>query len=192
MKFNDFKQDLEYSTKHDKFWKEIYMSFFPSMAEMSSIVTDIELQKKGIDRVLTLENGKRILIDEKMRRSIYTDILLEYKSNSNKDENDGWINKNLEINYIAYAFMPIQTVYMLDWNMLKRTWLKYGGEWYKKAKAKQDGLCFVSADNELYNTLSIAIPIYILLDKMIESTVITLPIVTYQKTTTDNMTLKGV
>ena len=67
----------------------------------------------------------------------------------------GWIEKDLAIDYLAYAFMPSRTVYLFDWLMLRRAWGQFGDEWKRKYKIPP-------AQNNGYKTHSVAVPIKVL------------------------------
>lgn len=157
---NDFIQDLKWANdeKLTPFWEAIYYEFFPDVLSISGTIESMDLQKMGVDRVVHLENGKRFLIDEKIRKSDWPDILLEYKSAAEYNT-PGWIEKPLSIDYLAYAFCPSQTCYLFDWVSLKRVWRYYGEKWKKEYPT-------ILAKNEGYTTLSVAVPISVLCDKI--------------------------
>lgn len=126
-------------------------------------------QSLGIDRVIHLKTGKTIHIDEKKRREVFNDFALEYKSVSDQGEaKPGWIVKSLLIDYIAYAFMPIQTVYLLDWLSLKRAWREKCKKW------KEDGFFIAKAQNKGYVTYSLCVPVETLLNEINKPIKITL------------------
>lgn len=175
-KYNDFNTDLKFSieSSSELFWQSIYSIAFPDMICQMPNIENSQSQHLGVDRIIHLKSGRTLYIDEKKRRDDWGDILLEYKSNSNNYKNDGWMNKQLLIDYLAYAFMPKQKVYLLDWLSLRRVWLNCGVDWLQKAKSRQEGFRIVSANNNKYKTLSIAIPTDILLEKMNNYQIITL------------------
>lgn len=174
---NDFYTDLQYSSQcsEEPFWQAVYKRAFPNMLFAQPATKNGQGQQLGIDRVIQLDSGKTILIDEKKRRTEYNDILLEYHSNNTKPILDGWMNKDLLVDYIAYAFMKSQKVYLFDWLSLKRAWLSNGSEWFSKAKNKQDGFKIVVADNRYYKTLSIAVPTQVLLSAIIQPIIVEMP-----------------
>lgn len=158
---NDFRQKLEWanSEKLNPFWEAVYYEFFPDILAISNTIEDLELQKMGVDRVIHLENGKRYLIDEKIRENDWPDILLEYKSVADEYETIGWVEKPLSIDYLAYAFCPSQTCYLFDWVSLKRVWRYYGEKWKREYRT-------IKAQNNGYVTYSVAVPISILISKI--------------------------
>ncbi len=154
---NDFHEQLKEASdpKHDVFFRSAYDTFFGNVSFMSGTFDDIGLQRKGYDRLVILSNEKKYIIDEKIRKipsAMYNDILLEYESSPG---NVGWIEKDLSVDYIAYAFTD--HVYMLNWVELKRLWRHLGKIWIKQ-------LHIVEAQNPNYVTKSVAVPI----DKMKE------------------------
>lgn len=149
---HDFNERLHFSLKasDEPFWNAIYKKAFPTLID-SKIVNDLRLQKLGIDRVLYFTNGKKIFIDEKKREGVWQDILLEYIS-IDYNNTPGWIEKNLAIDYLAYAFMPIYRVYLYPWDILQRAWLHYKDNWLDKYP-------HIESKNKSYSTWSVAIPI---------------------------------
>lgn len=108
-------------------------------------------QYNGVDRIIYLENGKTLTIDEKIRSKNYDDILLEFISNDKKNT-PGWMEKDLAIDYLAYAFLPSKTAYLFDWRMLKLAWASYKQAW-------KDNYKIAKAENEHYFTHSVCVPI---------------------------------
>lgn len=154
VKTNHFNEDLSYSIKasEESFWEQIYRKAFPNFVSMMGCPGDFESQRMGIDRVILLSNGLTLKIDEKKRRDDRTDILLEYLSND-KTGAPGWIEKDLAIHYLAYAFMPSKQCYLFDWPMLRAAWIHWGETRWKKIYS------IPPAHNTGYDTYSVAIPI---------------------------------
>lgn len=164
---HDFHKQLDFSllASHEPFWNAVYAKAFPTMVDLKT-VDDMAKQRIGIDRVIYLKNGKEILIDEKKRTEVWQDILLEYISVDTTGA-PGWIEKDLAIDYIAYAFMPIQTVYLYPWDFLKRAWNHYKEEWLPKYQ-------HVPAYNNGYVTYSLAVPIKVLQNAVTSASIIKL------------------
>jgi len=197
-KVNIFKKDLDFSNaaSEEKFWQEIYQQAFPNMifAQLCINETKTQNQDLGIDRCIMLESGKCLYIDEKKRRpdQKFHDILLEFGNryvDTNTFKYDGWMNKELLIDYLAYAWLAWYKVCLLDWQILNRVWQINCFEWIEKAKEsfilKNKGLkpknefMLVEAfnpdkENPIWITYSVALPTKTLLDKMNETRVIQL------------------
>lgn len=155
----DFHADNAYSlaASGETFWLAVYRKAFPTMTRCE-ICTDTTRQRQGIDRVLTLSNGRTVNVDEKKRAQEYGDILLEYVS-ALEYKTPGWIEKDLAIDYLAYAFMRSHRCYLFPWPMLHRAWVQYGQAWkdkYGKVTAK------TKTGGSTYQTLSVPVPIAIL------------------------------
>lgn len=134
----------------EAFWTSVYKKAFPGMVTHALASGDVPTQRMGIDRLVLLSNGRTLYIDEKKRAREYPDILLEYVSVDTTGA-PGWMEKDLAIDYLAYAFMQSGRCYLFSWPLLRRTWFNYREKWllqYPIIKAKNDG----------YNTLSVAIP----------------------------------
>lgn len=153
---HDFRERLAWSEtqSHEPFWDAVYRKAFPDMVNHMLCSGDTSSQRQGIDRVIHLSSGKNIHIDEKKREKVWTDILLEYISNDRTCA-PGWMEKDLTIDYLAYAFMPTKRCYLFPWPILRRAWLHYRGAW-------MDTYERVPAQNNGYRTYSLAIPIDIL------------------------------
>jgi hypothetical protein len=172
-KSKTFSDDLMYSTSQadDPLWQALYRKAFPGFESMQ-LITDIHEQKRGRDRVIRLTSGHTYYVEEKKRRKSWGDILLEYISVDSKNI-PGWICKDLDIDYLAYAFMDNRIAYLFPWPILKRAWKHYGTSWIEQANAHKDGFDIVIADNMTYKTHSVAVPIKTLLRTMRSGMIIT-------------------
>lgn len=142
MTIHNFDDSLQVS--HDAadspLWEEIYRKAFPDFLIMADHRNDGYWQRLGIDRSITLNSSKQILVDEKVRRKDYGDILLEYMS-SEEAQTPGWVCKPLLADYIAYCIIPARIVYMLPVIQLQMAWLANGEQWkyvYGKCEAKNN------------------------------------------------------
>ena len=151
---NEFVADLAYSNDDELFWDSVYRKAFPNLVCHKMADGDHPTQRQGIDRILLLSNGRTLYVDEKKRRRDREDILLEYCSNDRTGA-PGWIEKDLAIDYMAYAFMPSRRVYLYPWQMLRRVWIAFGEQWKKECD-------IIPAPNNGYTTYSVAVNIPIL------------------------------
>lgn len=153
---HDFHERKAYSLRagDESFWSAVYAEYFADLARIETVEYPDPRQFKGIDRVLHMTSGDSVTIDEKKRARDYPDILLEYLSNS-RTRSLGWVEKPLYTDYIAYAFMPSQTVYLYPAYLLRRAWLQNKLTWLQKYPPKR-------ADNHGYYSLSCAVPIDVL------------------------------
>lgn len=153
---HDFKEQLIYSeiSGDEPFWDAIYRKAFPNMVNHMTCNGDTHSQRMGIDRLIMLASGRVLTIDEKKRKEEYPDILLEYISVDTTNA-PGWIEKDLSIDYLAYAFMKSKRVYLFDWLALRRSWGNFKNKWLGSYP-------HISAQNNGYKTLSVAVPTEIL------------------------------
>lgn len=154
---HDFKTDLAFSdaASDESFWWNIYKTAFIDMVDWARCQGNNTGQRAGVDRVIVLSNGKTLSIDEKKRRDNWSDILLEYGSFNNGNKVlEGWINKPLSIDYLAYAFMPRRTAILFPWNLLQAAWRKNSETWLLSPTYKK-----VKAQNKNYITHSVAVPV---------------------------------
>lgn len=157
-KINNFEENLAFSHNagEEPFWDAVYKKAFPDMENHMLCTKKCQGQYLGIDRIIQLTSGKTVYIDEKKRQTEYSDILLEYISND-KTGSAGWMEKELQIDFLAYAFMKSQRVYLFPWLILRRVWKRFGNEWKSKYHLPP-------ARNAHYNTLNVAVPTKELLD----------------------------
>lgn len=124
-----------------EWWIPIYRQAFPKLMTAVSIRDDGWAQRGGIDRVLTLQCGRTYTVDEKVRTENWPDILLEQWSDEER-RIPGWIQKPLACDFIAYAYAPTETCYLLPVAPLQRAWRQRGKEWivaYGTRRARNPG-----------------------------------------------------
>jgi len=167
-KVHEFRECLEWSEKasDEPFWEAVYRKAFPNMLWCKACSGNTVGQRRGVDRLIYLANDRVLRIDEKKREEVYDDILLEFLSVDTTGA-AGWIEKNLAIDYLAYAFMPDKRVYLFDWLMLRRVWVNFGEGWKRQYP-------IIKAQNNGYQTHSVAVPIETLRSKVSLATVIQL------------------
>lgn len=165
---HDFHKCLAFSEQAqlEPFWEQVYRKAFPTMHHWE-YCKDLYWQLKGVDRTIYLNNGHQYHIDEKIREKVWPDILLEHTSNNVK-KSPGWMEKDLNLDFFAYAFLPIKTVYLFSWPLLRTAWIAHRDEWKSIYK-------MIASDNGWYYTYSVAIPIPVLLQAVSEATIIKLP-----------------
>lgn len=129
MKYNEFKQDLEYSfdSSEDEVLNEFYRRKFPNLKSIK-FCDDLQTQRKGVDKILYFNNGNSFTIDEKKRRSDYGDILLEIWSIDRKKR--GWLFTT-QCDYIVYIILSSKKIYFLPTILLKRAWVSNSAKWLK-------------------------------------------------------------
>lgn len=163
---NDFGRDLAWShaQSDDPMWEQVYRSAFPTFAGMQSVSADGWAQRGGIDRQVFLADGTVLKIDEKARRKVWPDFCLEYWSDEAR-RIPGWIAKPLTMDYLAYAFVPTRTCYLLPWHSLRRAWWLHRNDWVAQYRE-------VRAQNPGYTTVSVAVPINVVLDAIRDAMVV--------------------
>lgn len=146
-------------------WHEVYRAAFPGFAAAVCVRDDGWAQRGGIDRVITLKSGRTITVDEKVREKDWPDVLLERWSDEAR-EIPGWVQKPLACDFIAYAFIPSQTCFLLPTLTLQRAWRIYGRDWCSKYGT-------VRARNNGYVTASIPVPRAVLFNSMSDAMQVT-------------------
>lgn len=163
---HDFKTQLAWSEKAstEPFWDAVYRKAFPNLVNHMQCTGDTSSQRQGVDRVIHLSNSKTLYVDEKKRQQVWPDILLEYIS-VDRTNAPGWIEKDLTIDFLAYAFMPTLQCFLLPWPTLRLAWQQNKAEWLETFK-------LIPAKNPAYTTWSVAIPRKILFRAMWGATLI--------------------
>lgn len=162
---HDFEASLAWgeSASEEQFWEAVYFRAFPGIVSLSRSGRDNVAQRVlGIDRYVHLSSGKTLAIDEKRRRKDWGDVLLEWMSDDVSGA-PGWIEKDLQIDFLAYGFVESKRCLLFCWPMLRRAWLRFGDEWKQKAEQGADGFKVVVADNVgrsggRYRTHGVAVP----------------------------------
>lgn len=142
--------------ENDPFWLYVYQQAFPDFLDWVDLRPDMNSQHKGRDRKVILSGGSELYTDEKLRPDKYwTDTLLEYRHVPKGDGEPwpGWIEKPLQIDYLAYAFQwpGGGACYLYPWKELQTAWNKYSAEWFKQYSD-------IPAENNSYVTHSLGIP----------------------------------
>lgn len=171
---HDFAQSLALSHEYEDapWWQEVYSKAFPNFHSMMSVRKDGWAQRAGIDRVIQLKSAKTVKVDEKVRSKDWGDIALERWSDMEK-KTPGWIQKELDCDFIAYAFVPSQRCYLFPFQTLRRAWLLEGKNWIDLAESGSGGFHIVHAKNKGYTTESVAVPTEILLASIRQAMVVT-------------------
>ena len=139
-------------------WWEVYHQAFGDRLEATLCVRhDGWAQRGGIDRQLILTDGTILKVDEKVRYKDYPDFFLEVSSDDSRRPPDGWMEKPLTCDFIAYAFVPSQTCYLLPYQLLKCAWDQHKRGWWTEYGLK-------SVPNRGYTTTGIPVPIPVVLD----------------------------
>jgi hypothetical protein len=171
---NNFAADLAWShgQSDQPFWEPVYRKAFPTLASCVNVPADGWQQRAGVDRVLVLSDSKTLYVDEKVRRKDRPDIALEIYSDE-RAKKKGWAIKPALSDFIAYAFLPTQTCFLLPFHLMQRALRDNWVTWTSNAEQSRLGFQQVRAQNPGYTTLSIAVPIMVLLDAMSDSMVVT-------------------
>lgn len=164
---HSFRESLERSKGYADatWWLDVYRAAFPDLQAAVCVRNDGWAQRGGIDRVLTLTSGKTLTVDEKVREQDWPDILLEYWSDRDR-KTPGWVAKDLACDFIAYAFVPSQTCYLLPFQTLRQAWRKNCKDWVARHRR-------VEANNGSYVTVSVAVPTEVLLRSLTASMKVT-------------------
>lgn len=132
-KENNFDKNLAESQNKEIIFDKFYEAVFPNLSRIEK--TDIENDKRGIDKIITLMSGEKLKIQEKFREVDYGDFLIEcFHKFENGSQKIGWLY-SMVTNFIVYK-VP-KKIYIIDCNEL-RTWINKNWKFfdnlpYKKA-----------------------------------------------------------
>lgn len=108
-----FNKDLQYS--HDD---RVLNAYYKHKGfKYIQVITDLETQKKGIDKILHYGRNQSITIDEKKRRTTYDDLLVETMKNVEQNKK-GWLYYT-QADYIIYWIEPLNKFYILKFKKLQ-------------------------------------------------------------------------
>lgn len=181
------------SVKASAVWEPFYRGHFTGfvgMVELPNIRCTAQLL--GIDHVVTLSSGKQYRVDAKVRNMAYPgDFLLEYLGDEARGA-PGWIEKDLQADYLAVIWMRSRCGALLPFESLRLAWVRRGEEWKAKAlygcsrpwpkrHEGSDGFCHVMAGNRdartgrTWRTLSVCVPMDVLLDEVRDGALYDIP-----------------
>ena len=149
------------------FWDEAYQRYFGTVHKVERF-TERRQQRSGRDTRVTLQGGEIIHVQEKSRdRDDDRDIALEFEHKGQRYNAPGWVDLDLQIHYLAYAFVPLRKVYFFPWPQLRRAWIEHGEDW--------KSLCpVIGSLNDGYTTYCVCVPVTILFKAIVEASVIQL------------------
>ena len=172
MSSNDFRTDLAWSESHhkDQWWEPYYRKAFPTLISVATVPGPSPAQRAGIDKFVMLKGGKRLAVDEKIRRNRPpTDFVLEFQ-HVPTDQGppwDGWIEKeNSHTDFIAYGFLEFRVAFFIPFPTLQTAWVRHNEQW----KAKYGILKAANPrENPRYHTHFVAVPAAMLLGCILDA-----------------------
>lgn len=165
-----FIDDLKHSeaAEHERYWQSVYLEAFGNVAAQVKC-NGYATQRAGVDRLVYLDTHHCLYIEEKLREpnercsDPEKDIALEYLSNDRTGA-PGWIEKDLTVDFLAYAWESTGTCLLLPWLLLRRAWRLNADRWKALASSNDhNGFWHVKSINNRdteneYTTISIAVP----------------------------------
>lgn len=158
-----FSQRVESTGVFPRYYRNLFGEFFHG----EEFQTDLSVQRRGIDRIIKLNDGE-IKVDEKVdmfpRETIFLEFWSAFESNQL-----GWFHTS-EADYTVYTF-PNGEVYWIPMKPVRRVWRAKIGEWMaehgdhgKPFKIINDG------KRGVYTAYGVGIPKYklmVALDEMV-------------------------
>jgi len=147
--FRDSLQ-LSNSVARDARWEALYRQAWPDVVGVEYI-TDVTIQRHGIDRLLYFVDRPSIAVEEKYDSQAVENFFLEYWS-AVETNTPGWIRKPLRCDYFVYVCPNIYNAYILPWPELQAAWIAQADHWVKTYGPKH-------VRNPAYTTVGVAVPI---------------------------------
>lgn len=172
MSANDFQTDLEWSeSQHSsEWWEPYYKKAFPTMVSVIKVPGPSSAQRAGVDKFVVLPGGKKVAVDEKVRRNRDgSDIGLEYEHVPVNGESPwpGWIEKtNTFTDFVAMGFPTTRLAFFFPFLPLQTAWKQNGPSW----KFRFD--CKPSANpkiNPRYHTWNCYVPTEVVLGTILQA-----------------------
>ena len=162
---NDYEDSLRIERENSEKLNSVYRKMLPNIHKIV-INKDKHTQYLGIDKLLYIDGVENPLrIEEKYRTEWYHDIALEYISNSSTN-NPGWMEKYTLCDYLFYAVLPKSYLIWLYWPHLKWLWELHKHEWIPYGIQEVKGFKYIVAFNKGYTTLSVGVPIELLVQEL--------------------------
>ena len=153
MKLNNFDEDLKYEKENSKIFDDFYEKLLPTLSKIERAT--VEQERQGIDKILFLSDGRKIKVQEKIRRIDYGDFLIEF-GHKNGFYKLGWI-ANIKAHFIFYLaganIYIVSVLKLLAWIKQNKDYLKQlkwvkayneqGNYWTYSKAVKWDKLDFV-------------------------------------------------
>jgi len=160
---HDFIERLEWSgaLSDESAWVSMYRRLWPDMISAVRVDADSAYQRRGIDRIVLLNNGRQLWIDEKKRARDYGDFLCEVGSARSWDKSGpgaghriGWtLDPSKECDFIAYAVMPNSVCHLIPFELLRQAAVEFVEKW-KAADLRYPRL----ARSSSWVTANVAVP----------------------------------
>lgn len=132
MDHNTFQHDLAQSNSPaiTEWWTTSHKTAFGHSYIYSHLERDLEKQKVGIDRIVSLTECRTITLEEKLDYTTYSNFALEVESTAGKTK--GWIEKDIAATLFAYGFKQTNTTYYFPTPLLLHAWHTHKAEWLSR------------------------------------------------------------
>lgn len=156
---NDFESQLATSNDPAKeaFWTAAYRQAFPGYVATLFNPDFNMAQRRGVDAVVLLADGRTLRVDNKERHQDFGDVLLEHKHifKNGAFKGPGWIEKKALCDFIAYAILPTSVVYFFPWVPLQAAWMCNRERWLQGGRVYNPP----PAPNRDYDTCNVAVSV---------------------------------
>ena len=171
-KVYEFKKDLATSQAEQAAagWYKIYELMFRDFNNMAE-VKDRALQAKQVDRILLLDNGAELRIEEKVDKYDNQRIALEMWADT-EHSRAGWLSKPSLAHWIAYKKVALGECLFLPPNALKNAYMANKEKWGEKANLEIEDFKVGRAQNKGYSSINLLVPIKELLKTVKEARLI--------------------
>lgn len=171
MSANEFNEDCAWSQNQHlaQWWDAYYRKAFPSLIRIENVGGPSAAQRAGIDKFVVLAGGKKLAVDEKVRRNRRPeDICIEFMHVPLVGEPwPGWIEKPCQFtDYLAMGFMLYRVAFFFPFPTLSLAWAKNKERWksvYYISKSPNP------RENPRYITHSVCVPTHVLMGHLLDA-----------------------
>ena len=134
-------------------WGALYRRAFPGYAGAQVVPRDTGDQKRGIDRYVHVEGGRRLAMQEKTRFGRDArDVLLELGHIKTEGKPiPGWLERT-EASHLVMLWARPGVAYVWPMEGVRSAWARRGWLWHHKYGTRK-------AQNRLYVTVNVPVPI---------------------------------
>lgn len=129
-----YRHNYDKSQQHDGHYRAIYRHIYPGKIRRMDPATSVADQCGGVDRIIELDDGRRVRWEEKIRFRQFTDVLLEFQNS--RVGRPGWVNKPQHNDAVLYLILPRELCYLLPGAALRRAWNNNGEQWKQRRVVK--------------------------------------------------------
>jgi hypothetical protein len=156
MNVYEFSERLAWSqgVSADEAWEVFYRRLWPDLSAITAVTKNGHMQGMGIDKRISLPNGKQITVDEKVRKGDYNDFLVEthsvwWERFDDSRNKVGWtLDEDKHCDFVAYAVPEAGYIRLLPAELMRLACRRNLDRWNDLAERQRDGFRVVVANSK--------------------------------------------